>query len=161
MIGAKDFGSVLLMKLLSSVAPFTCSHPSPTFAAMKLEHFALNVQDPNAMTDWYCKHLGLTIVSQKAVHPFTVFLADDSGKIMIEVYNNPPDAVPVYKDMNPLQVHIAFVSEDPAADRDRLVNAGAQLVSDDLLEDGSHLVMLRDPWGLALQLCKRGKPMLR
>jgi hypothetical protein len=28
------------------------------------------------------------------------------------------------------------------------------------LKDGSHLVMMRDPWGLAIQLCKRGQPML-
>ena len=62
--------------------------------------------------------------------------------------------------MNPLLVHLAFVSHHPATDKARLVAAGAAEVSDQQLDDGSHLVMLRDPWGLAIQLCKRGKPML-
>ena len=88
------------------------------------------------------------------------FLADDSKRVMIEIYNNPVDEVPDYRTMNPLIVHLAFVSEDPSKDKERLLKAGASLVSDDRLEDGSHLIMLRDPWGLALQLCKRGVPML-
>jgi len=66
-----------------------------------------------------------------------------------------------FKNQHPLVVHLAFVSEDPTHDKDRLVLAGATLVSDDFLEDGSHLVMLRDPWGLAIQFCKRAVPMLR
>jgi len=52
------------------------------------------------------------------------------------------------------------VSADPDADTKTLVSAGATLVQDLHLDDGSHLVMLRDPWGLALQLCKRAVPML-
>jgi hypothetical protein len=28
------------------------------------------------------------------------------------------------------------------------------------LPDGSHLKMLKDPWGLSIQLCKRGQPMV-
>lgn len=127
---------------------------------MKLEHFALNVENPLAMSEWYVKHLGLKIVRQMQEAPFTTFLADDSESIMIEIYNNPPDAVPNYREMNPLQVHLAFVSETPDQDRNRLVAAGASLESDQHLKDGSHLVMLRDPWGLSIQLCKRGVPML-
>ncbi|WP_114782621.1 VOC family protein [Botryobacter ruber] len=127
---------------------------------MKLEHFALNVEEPADMVEWYVAHLGMKVVRQMAEAPFTAFLADDSGTIMIEIYKNPPHEVPPYRLMDPLLVHLAFVSENPDADRARLIDAGASLVSDNHLDDGSHLVMLRDPWGLALQLCKRGKPML-
>ena len=127
---------------------------------MKLEHFALNVEDPVAMADWYVVNLGLHIVRQMAEAPFTTFLADDSSRIMIEIYNNPPDEVPLYHEMNPLLVHVAFVSENPAEDQARLVQAGASLVTDQQLNDGTHLIMLRDPWGLSVQLCKRGKSML-
>ncbi|MCC9168210.1 VOC family protein [Pontibacter harenae] len=127
---------------------------------MKLEHFALNVEDPLTMAKWYVEHLGLTVVKQQEEPPHMTFLADDSGRIMIEIYCNPADEVPPYREMNPLLVHLAFVSEDPAQDKERLEKAGASVVSDQQLEDGSHLVMLRDPWGLALQLCKRGTPML-
>ena len=44
---------------------------------------------------------------------------------------------------------------------DRLVTAGAKLV-DDLFFNavGDQLVMLRDPWGVPLQLVKRTTPML-
>lgn len=127
---------------------------------MKLEHFALNVEAPIAMADWYVQHLGLTIVRQLKNAPFTTFLSDDSGRIMVEIYLNPVDEVPAYRDMNPLLVHLAFVSENPVEDKERLLKAGASFASEQHLEDGSHLVMLRDPWGLALQLCKRGTPML-
>lgn len=128
---------------------------------MKLEHFAVNVEDPLAMADWYVKHMGLSIVKQKQEPPFMTFLADDSGRIMIEIYKNPTDQVPDYRNMDPLLVHLAFVSEAPDKDKDRLEKAGASVVSELQMEDGSHLVMMRDPWGLAVQLCKRGVPMLK
>jgi glyoxylase I family protein len=128
---------------------------------MKIEHSAYNVADPRAMTDWYVRHLGFTVVRQQHEAPYTAFLADDSGAVMIEIYCNPADEVPDYASMHPLLLHLAFVSEDPSSDRDRLVVAGATLFSDDTLPDGSHLVMLRDPWGFAIQLCKRAVPMLR
>ena len=128
---------------------------------MKLEHFALNVEDPIAMANWYCDHLGLKIARQKEDSPFTTFLLDDSNTVMLEIYKNPAAEVPIYGDMNPLVIHVAFVSDDPAADKKRLQDAGATLVSDHQMNDGSHLVMMRDPWGLAIQFCKRGEPMLR
>jgi hypothetical protein len=79
---------------------------------------------------------------------------------LLEIYNNPPDQVPPYAEMDPLLLHVAFISEDPGADKLALLAAGATLVDEQRFEDGSHLVMMRDPWGLAIQLCKRGVPML-
>ncbi|AGA79326.1 VOC family protein [Echinicola vietnamensis] len=128
---------------------------------MKFEHFAINVAQPRAMSDWYEKHIGLSVVSKQDSSPYMTFLADDSDTIMLEIYNNPKAPVLEFNSQHPLVLHLALVSEDPAADRDRLVAAGAEVISDDVLEDGSHLVMLKDPWGLALQLCKRAKPMLK
>lgn len=128
---------------------------------MKLEHFALNVEDPLGMAKWYEENLGLKVVRQMRHAPFTTFLADSSEQIMLEIYRNPADEVPDYAQMNPLLVHLAFVSASPDQDAKRLLSAGATLVSDQHLEDGSHLVMMRDPWGLALQLCKRGTPMIK
>ncbi len=127
---------------------------------MKLEHFALNVIDPVAMATWYVEHLGLRIVRQVTDAPHTHFLADSTGTILLEIYNNPPDQVPPYTTMNPLLLHIAFVSTDPEADKAVLLAAGATFVEELHFDDGSHLTMLRDPWGLAIQLCKRAEPML-
>lgn len=127
---------------------------------MKLEHFALNVIDPVAMAKWYGEHLGLTTVREVEGAPYTHFLADSSGTILLEIYNNPADQVPPYAEMDPLLLHVAFVSEDPESDMNALITAGATLVEELVLNDGSHLVMLRDPWGLSIQLCKRAVPML-
>ncbi|WP_373523075.1 VOC family protein [Aquiflexum sp.] len=126
---------------------------------MKFEHFALNVEFPLEMADWYVKHFGLKVVRAMDTSPFMTFLADDSGTILLEIYNNPKGQILDLKNLHPLTVHLAFVSENPEKDKFRLMEQGAALVSDDVLEDGSHLVMLRDPWGLAIQFCKRAVSM--
>jgi catechol 2,3-dioxygenase-like lactoylglutathione lyase family enzyme len=126
---------------------------------MKLEHIAFNVAAPIQAAQWYVEHLGMNVVWKRADAPFTHFLADESGQITLEFYNNPPDQVPNYAEMNPLLLHIAFVSNDPAHDKAKLLAAGATLVSDENA-NGFHLVMLRDPWGLPLQLCKRDIALL-
>lgn len=128
---------------------------------MKIEHFALNVADPVAMAEWYVANLGMTIARKLDGGPKTHFLADISGQVMIEIYNNPPDEVPPYAKMNPLLVHLAFVCENPDEKRAELEKVGASFAEEVHIKDGSHLVMMRDPWGLAIQLCKRGMPMLK
>jgi catechol 2,3-dioxygenase-like lactoylglutathione lyase family enzyme len=127
---------------------------------MKIEHFALNVSEPVAMAAWYRDHLGMTIVHEMKEPPYMHFLADESGMVMIEVYRDPPDQVPDYAAMNPFVLHLALVSEDPAAEKAALLAAGATPVEDIHKDDGTILVMLRDPWGLTLQLCKRRTPLL-
>lgn len=128
---------------------------------MKIEHFAINVEDPVAMADWYIKNLDMSCVRKMDCAPYTHFLGDTGGRVMLEIYNNPPGQVPDYASMHPLMLHLAFVSKSPTTDKDRLIKAGAKLVEEQKLEDGSHLIMLRDPWNFPIQLCKRGKPMLK
>lgn len=128
---------------------------------MKLEHVAFNVSDPHAVADWYVHNLGMSIAKKTTAPPFITFIADESGKMLIELYNDTSATVPNYAEMNPQLLHLAFASIDPRRDQERLVAAGASFVSERPLDDGSLLVMLRDPWGLALQLCKRTTPMLK
>lgn len=128
---------------------------------MKFEHFAINVTHPVEMAAWYVEHLGLEIVSQMKESPFMTFLADDSGAIMLEIYNNPKGPILDFKNQHPLVVHLAFVSENPTEDKNRLLQKGTSAISDDILPDGAHLVMMRDPWGFSIQFCKRAKPMLK
>ena len=125
---------------------------------MKIEHIAFNVADPVAVAAWYSLHCGLRVVRHIPQPTQTHFLSDDGGAIL-EIYCNPPDQVPDYRNMDPLLFHLALTSADPAADTARLKAVGASFVSELRLDDGSHLVMLRDPWGVALQLCKRAKPL--
>jgi catechol 2,3-dioxygenase-like lactoylglutathione lyase family enzyme len=126
---------------------------------MKIEHVAMNVADPVAVASWYSRHLGLRVVRHIPQPAQTHFLADSETTIL-EIYCNPPDEIPDYGSMNPLLLHLAFTSADPAADSRRLIAAGAVVVEEARLADGSHLIMLRDPWGLALQLCRRARPLL-
>lgn len=126
---------------------------------MKIEHIAFNVADPVAVAAWYCKHCGLRVVRHIPQPAQTHFLADGDATVL-EIYCNPPDQVPDYRKMDPLLFHLALASSDPEADTERLVAAGAVFVGEVRPDASSHLVMLRDPWGVALQLCKRGKPLL-
>jgi len=128
---------------------------------MKIEHFALQVSDPVAMADWYQKHLGCTIKRSSGAPTQQRFLCDSSGSIMLEFYRNPRVPVPDYQSMDPLLVHIAFMSEALELDRERLVEAGAK-IAEDLATSagGDQLIMLRDPWGVAVQLVKRAEPMI-
>jgi catechol 2,3-dioxygenase-like lactoylglutathione lyase family enzyme len=125
---------------------------------MKFEHFALNVPDARAHARWLVAHLGFTIVRQQEKAPYTNFLADETGRIVVEVYTNPIAMVPDYKTQHPLVFHFAVVSADTVADRARLEKAGATFFAEDALPDGSRLLMMRDPWGLPVQFCQRAAP---
>ena len=125
---------------------------------MKFEHFALNVEDARASVQWYANHLDLRVARTKADPPYTTFLADESGRVIIELYSNTAAPVPDYASVHPLCFHIAFVAADPNATRVRLLAAGATPAYEETLPDGSFLIMLRDPWGIPLQLVRRVTP---
>jgi glyoxylase I family protein len=128
---------------------------------MKIEHVALQVPDPVAMADWYVKNLGCSVARSAREPSFVHFLKDDSGMAMMELYRNPRASVPDYTSMDPQLLHVAFVSDNVRADRDRLVAAGAKIVDDvTTTPAGDEILMMRDPWGVALQLVKRASPML-
>jgi uncharacterized glyoxalase superfamily protein PhnB len=128
---------------------------------MHIEHIAFQVHDPVAMAAWYVKHFGFTIARAGGEPSFTHFLRSSTGVVMIEIYRNPTVKVPDYSTMDPLLLHLAFLSENPAADRDRLVKAGAR-IADDIATTpvGDQIVMLRDPWNIPVQFVKRVEPML-
>lgn len=128
---------------------------------MKLEHFALNVQDPLAVTAWWCKHLGFIVARQGPAPAFTTFLRDPETGLMVEIYRQESGAILDFKALNPLTVHVAFATSQAEADKARLVAAGAECVSDATLEDGTRLLMLRDPFGLCIQFCQRAPGFFR
>lgn len=125
---------------------------------MKFEHFALNVPDARAMSRWYVENVGFKILRQRDEAPYTHFLADDAGRVVVELYSNPKAVIPDYAASHPLTFHFAVYTPDARAERLRLEKAGATLFIEDPLPDGSLLIMLRDPWGVPLQLCQRAQP---
>lgn len=128
---------------------------------MKIEHTAYQVADPVAMARWYVDHLGLTVKRAQHEPPFGQFLADDGDAVMLEVYNTSKVPVPDYRAIDPLILHLAFWTDDVLATRARLLSAGATAEGDAVVTPaGDHVAMLRDPWGLALQLVHRASPMI-
>jgi glyoxylase I family protein len=127
---------------------------------LNVEHFACNVSDPVAMAAWYVEHLGMRVVRRVDSPQHIHFMADANGRVVIEIYNNTADAIPDYASMHPLRFHIAFVADDPDGIRTALEAAGATYVEEQKTPDGSRLLMLRDPWGLPLQLAKRATPLM-
>ncbi len=128
---------------------------------MKIEHVAYQVQDPVALTDWYVKHLGMTVKRAQPAPPFGRFLADENDAVMLEFYCHPLATVPDYQSIDPLVLHIAFRTDDVEGTRERLLAAGATAVGEiQKSPAGDELAMLRDPWGLAVQLVSRAEPMI-
>jgi len=128
---------------------------------MNIEHFALNVSDPVAAAAWYVEHLGLRVIRSLREAPYTHFLADSSGRGVMELYRHARAPVPNYAATDPLVFHVAFITEDVSGTRERLLSAGASSAGDvTRTPAGDEMVFLRDPWGVALQLVKRAMPLL-
>lgn len=128
---------------------------------MKLEHVALLVADPPAMARWYVEHLGMHVVKLSGEAPgFARFLADAEGTSVLETYASDVHPVPDYRSMDPALLHVAFSTGEIDGTRDRLLAAGATPVGEITTNAaGDRFAMLRDPWGLALQLADRVRPL--
>lgn len=126
-----------------------------------MEHTAIDVADPTAVADWWVKNLGFEITMQKEDTTHTTFIVDKTGKIAVELYRAPDGTTPPdYKAMRPLQLHFAFLSKDVEADIARLTAAGATLLVHEKIS-GFNGAMLKDPYGISIQLVKRAKPVLK
>lgn len=121
-----------------------------------VEHIAWQVEDPDAVAEWYGEHFGFTVRRRLNNAARALFLADASGHVVLEIYNNPAAPVPRYSDQSPLLLHLAFAVTDPVAVRDALLQAGASIAEELVVTPaGDQLVMMRDPWGFAIQLVCR------
>jgi len=130
----------------------------PEFA---MEHAAINVPDAQAMAEWYVKNLGMKVARHVGGPAKTHFLADASGRVVMEIYSNASAPVPDYAKQDPLVLHFAFFTDDVKAAEEKLVAAGATVHAGyTRSQAGDEMSMLRDPWGLPLQLMKRAEPML-
>jgi glyoxylase I family protein len=135
---------------------------TPQVNRVRLEHVGLNVADPIKAAQWYVDNLGMKILREAPAPANTRFLGDAGGNMMLEIYHNPPGAVPNYAAMDPLLLHVAFMVDDVDALRSKLIAAGATPVGEvSTTATGDKLAMLRDPWGLAIQFVHRANPMLR
>lgn len=122
---------------------------------MKLEHVAFDVPEPEKFIAWWCEHLGF-----RRSAPGSAFILDDSGRMGLEIYRTDRTAAaPDYAAADSMTMHIALVSEDVRADAARLERAGAKLEQLKCEDDAFHMAILRDPWGVPIQLCRRARPI--
>ena len=128
---------------------------------LAVEHVAWQAKDPEAVAAWYGEHLGFRVARKNDDPARTHFIVDPAGKVLVEIYNNPAASVLDYAGMHFLQLHLAFASSNVAVDRERLLKAGCT-IAEELRQTpaGDTLCMLRDPFGFAIQLCKRAKPIV-
>jgi len=127
---------------------------------LKLEHIALLVADPAGMARWYEQHLGMRVVRSSETPSPTRFLADSHGESILELYTGGLPT-PDYAAMDPRLLHVAFGSEDVPGTCARLIAAGATPVGEITLSPaGDEFAMLRDPWGLSVQLVRRARPLV-
>ena len=125
---------------------------------MVFEHIALNVEDTHSVKNWYVSHLGLKVAREQLTPPFMTFLEDSSGRVIMELYHRSDEKITKFTSQHPLTFHMAFVSTNAEQDKIRLLGQGASFIEEVNTADGSHLIMLRDPWGMPLQLCQRANP---
>ncbi len=128
---------------------------------MTIEHLALNVPDPVAMAAWYSRHLGMQIARKVGGPTKTHFIADAAGRTVLELYQQSKAPIPDYRAMDPFVFHIAFLADDVAAQRQRLLDAGAASAGEIVTTDaGDVMTFVRDPWGVTIQLVKRAKALM-
>jgi glyoxylase I family protein len=128
---------------------------------MNIEHMALNVPDPLAMAGWYTTHMGMRVVRSLPTPPFTHFLADESGKMVLEIYHHTKAAIPDYFSFDPLVLHVAFTTSTVRETRERLIKAGATPAGEIAVTSaGDEMAFLHDPWGVAIQLVHRAHPLI-
>jgi glyoxylase I family protein len=130
--------------------------------SVRPEHIAFNVTDPAAIARWYSINLGMKIARKSQAPANTHFIADASNKMILELYNNPEVPVPAYATLSHMSLHLAFMSDNLGATRDALLSAGATVVEDVTTTPvGDKVLMMRDPWGLAIQFVFRVSPMVK
>jgi catechol 2,3-dioxygenase-like lactoylglutathione lyase family enzyme len=128
---------------------------------MHLEHLGLNHPDPVAAATWYCHNLGMTIARSFGPPQHGRFLADGRGTMMLEFYANADVAIPNYASLSPFTFHIAFHVPDVAATRAQLLHAGATAEGEiNTNAAGDKLAIVRDPWGICVQLVQRATAMV-
>ena len=155
---------VIVMALGMLAVSGCCGNKCPFKSSgkgVRFEHIALNVEDPGAAAAWYRDNMGMKIVRAGEKFASKRFVSDAGGNMMFEFYYSEKAASSDWSAVDNHTLHIAFAVDDVQAVHDRLVAAGAKPDWEvETIGEGDVITIVRDPWGIAIQLLKRAKPML-
>ena len=125
------------------------------------EHVAFNVRDSRAQAAWHRSEFGLKVSREGGGPDYGFFLVDGGEHMMFELYQNSRHPVLDFPNMSSMSVHLAYVVTNVAAAKEGLLAKGATIAEDlATTPSGDHVLMIRDPWGLSVQLVKRVVPIL-
>jgi len=126
-------------------------------ASNGIEHIGLVVKDSKEMAAWYNSALGFIIL--KSVDTDTghvAFIQCSETGLIFELITDKTLAPIEAALTHPLQVHIAFKSKDIETDKNRLLEMGAEFVTDCTTDDpDARVLIVKDPWGNYIQLSQR------
>lgn len=122
----------------------------------RLEHIGFAVSDPKAAAEWYRRVLGFEILHvAENRDAANAFVRNENGTVL-EFWRSHDKISTADELSDPLQLHVAFTSENPNEDVKYLLEAGATLYELSApTTNGDQTVALRDPWGNCIQLAKR------
>jgi glyoxylase I family protein len=156
MVIAMALGALMISGCCGNKCPFKSANKG-----IRFEHIALNVKEPDAVAKWYRDNMGMKIVRSDGKTGGRRFVSDAGGNMMLEFYYYEKAESSNWAAVDNHTLHIAFAVDDVQAVHDKLIAAGAK--TDWPIEttpDGDVITIVRDPWGISIQLLKRAEPML-
>lgn len=113
---------------------------------MKLTMITIDALEPQPLAQWWVDALGATIVAENGGYFVVISLGDGAPNLAFQAV---PDPTPGKN-----RIHLDLSAEDPEAEVDRLLVAGATLVARQEME-GFGWTILADPAGN--QFCVAGQ----
>ena len=129
---------------------------------VRFEHIAVNVKDAREVAKWYQDNMGMVLMQESGAPNYGRFIANAGKNMMLELYQNDKAPFINFYDIDFLSLHLASMSSDMEATKNKLVKAGATVVQDiNKSPAGDLILVLRDPWGFPLQFVQRINLMLK
>ena len=127
-----------------------------------IQHIGFNVYNPIEVSNWYIQNLGMKLIRQGNAPEHVTFIADSGNNMEIEFYNKEKFHKIEFQKIDVLTFHFAFLTDNINLIESKLITAGAKLVEKTTkTPTGDKVAMLRDPWGMPLQLVQRSNPMIK
>jgi len=126
-------------------------------ASNGIEHIGFVVKDSESMARWYQEGLGFNILNSfDTENGHVAFIQCSQTGLIFELISDHNLACVEDSLTHPLQLHIAFKSSDIEADKNRLLELGAEFVTDcTTVDPDAKVLIVKDPWGNFIQLAQR------